>query len=654
MNEQRQFLEAIRATPEDPGLRLVFADWLDDAGKETWASLIRRQVAQARSDDLEAERSSEGWTLDFFRPFSFALAPDVDFTRLRTEMGFPIDPKPHLWHRGFIRQLQIDAAAFVEHGAALLACGPVPQVSLRNVAPTLEALVACPALAGVRCLLLDSANLSTSEFETLLTSPYLSGVEELRLGNRERRMGLRLSERVATLLGNTDSLPNLKRLRLDFVPLGDSGLVALMESSRLKGLTALSLESVNFTPRPLRFLANTVIWPALRALNVTGNAIVPANDLFRSPQLATLESLNAQCAALDDEAIALLARSPHAANLRNLDLGWNMMTDASVSSLASSTVLAGLRCLLLEASMSFMGMPRTTFTPRAGQLLRSARFAPNLRFLGLEDQPLGDAGLSGLGSLSNFPKLEWIGLRGNGIGDQGIAELVKTELPRTLRGLDISTNNIGPAGAQALANWAGFPEVLDCYMARNPMGIGGVELFLSRLRSVRLNEDVKFPLDFHRMFIGDEGLAKLLAAPEIRRCGALRLHDNKLTTASAKMVAECSALAGLRELDFSANAIQDSGAIALAQSRYLSQVHKLVFVTCGLTDAGAVAIIDSAFASQLITLVFSRNHLSDTTARAFARREWPKLEYLQLDANGLTHEQAVLLLERFRGRIHFS
>ena len=58
MNE-RTFLEAIRAEPDDDAHRLVFADWLEDHGKPTWATLIRRQVKPRDPDGLFS--SSDSW-----------------------------------------------------------------------------------------------------------------------------------------------------------------------------------------------------------------------------------------------------------------------------------------------------------------------------------------------------------------------------------------------------------------------------------------------------------------------------------------------------------------------------------------------------------------------------------------------------------------
>ncbi|MGL4555777.1 MAG: TIGR02996 domain-containing protein, partial [Gemmataceae bacterium] len=48
MDLHRPFLDDIRADPDDDGPRLIYADWLDEAGDEARAEFIRLQIARAR------------------------------------------------------------------------------------------------------------------------------------------------------------------------------------------------------------------------------------------------------------------------------------------------------------------------------------------------------------------------------------------------------------------------------------------------------------------------------------------------------------------------------------------------------------------------------------------------------------------------------
>ena len=47
MPAREAFLEAITANPDDDGLRLVYADWLDDQGDVARAEFIRVQIELA-------------------------------------------------------------------------------------------------------------------------------------------------------------------------------------------------------------------------------------------------------------------------------------------------------------------------------------------------------------------------------------------------------------------------------------------------------------------------------------------------------------------------------------------------------------------------------------------------------------------------------
>src|SRR5262249_58171476 len=50
------FLRDIIADPDDDGLRLIYADWLDDHGDPERAEFIRVQCRLAQIEDLDAER----------------------------------------------------------------------------------------------------------------------------------------------------------------------------------------------------------------------------------------------------------------------------------------------------------------------------------------------------------------------------------------------------------------------------------------------------------------------------------------------------------------------------------------------------------------------------------------------------------------------
>ena len=56
MNRDQDFLNAIRAAPDDDGLRLVYSDWLEEQGFTARADLIRVQCALAEMADDDPRR----------------------------------------------------------------------------------------------------------------------------------------------------------------------------------------------------------------------------------------------------------------------------------------------------------------------------------------------------------------------------------------------------------------------------------------------------------------------------------------------------------------------------------------------------------------------------------------------------------------------
>ena len=60
MNHEQAFLEAIAQEPDDDGLRLIYADWLEDAGGPESccrAEFIRVQLKLASLPEGDAERA---------------------------------------------------------------------------------------------------------------------------------------------------------------------------------------------------------------------------------------------------------------------------------------------------------------------------------------------------------------------------------------------------------------------------------------------------------------------------------------------------------------------------------------------------------------------------------------------------------------------
>ncbi|HYH64523.1 MAG TPA: TIGR02996 domain-containing protein [Urbifossiella sp.] len=130
MTDGDALIHAILAAPDDDTPRLVYADWLDDAGHADRAALIRVQVGLAREPDarLKAEEalllgSTSGDRVRQLRR-GWALPRAVRRAWPRGVGGWE-------WHRGFPEVWHCPLAFWEAHGPAIAAAGP-----LRRVVPT--------------------------------------------------------------------------------------------------------------------------------------------------------------------------------------------------------------------------------------------------------------------------------------------------------------------------------------------------------------------------------------------------------------------------------------------------------------------------------------------------------------------------------------
>ena len=60
-NAERPFLDAVLADPADDGVRLVYADWLEDHGQSERAEFVRLQIELARLPQYDARAAVLRW-----------------------------------------------------------------------------------------------------------------------------------------------------------------------------------------------------------------------------------------------------------------------------------------------------------------------------------------------------------------------------------------------------------------------------------------------------------------------------------------------------------------------------------------------------------------------------------------------------------------
>lgn len=369
------FLDAILARPGDDAPRLVYADYLDDAGTAADAAradLIRIQLALARLPDDHPRR-----------PALIEQQTDL-LARHQTEWT------AHLrglvggveFRRGLPDSVSVDAGLFVACGEELIARTRTPagrsylrRVHLLDPARVLPRLVSCPALAHVEELSLAGGELGNGGVDLLARGPHLPRLRALDLSfNRFDDAGVRLLARSRVFAGlnrlalndvdqitwagvsalaESPHLTSLTDLDLGRNEVNDAGVRALVESRTLRRLSALRLAGNHISDGGVAALAGSELFRRMLArdgrVDLRANAVGPAGAeaLAACPDLLKATALDLDKNYLGDRGAAALVRSPGAARLKRLRLSRNQITDAGAFVLADAVArgLPGLRTI---------------------------------------------------------------------------------------------------------------------------------------------------------------------------------------------------------------------------------------------------------------------------------------------------------------------
>ncbi len=155
MGDGPAFLTAIRANPFDDSIRLVYADWLQENGREAWAALIRVQIELSRP----APPRPMSMTIDLYSTDEHVRMVDEwrkdqrlrpEFERCEREILATFRPPlPTGWvlgwgfghvtrgergdlffRRGLAERAVCDGSVWLDDGDAVLAHHPVERVRL--------------------------------------------------------------------------------------------------------------------------------------------------------------------------------------------------------------------------------------------------------------------------------------------------------------------------------------------------------------------------------------------------------------------------------------------------------------------------------------------------------------------------------------------
>jgi uncharacterized protein (TIGR02996 family) len=216
MADDRPFIEAIRASPDEDDLRLIYADWLEEHDECYRAEFIRLQcqlepIRRQYEDDeatslrvREADlllKHREGWLAELL-----AL--------MGRWSGF--DPSNVTFRRGFVDAIALPVQWYLQHGAAIHHLFPLlRRVRLFRLAGWGRRLAQFPVPAELEMLEV-TCWIWGEDAEAIATSPHLRNLARLRLwlGNREDPDA---DAEVCRALAPCSSWPRLSELRLTAV-----------------------------------------------------------------------------------------------------------------------------------------------------------------------------------------------------------------------------------------------------------------------------------------------------------------------------------------------------------------------------------------------------------------------------------------------------
>jgi uncharacterized protein (TIGR02996 family) len=249
MTHEYAFLQAILDDPDDEGLRLIFADWLEEQG-------------QPRGEFIRTQCTLAGLPPGDPRRLLLEARERQLLAKHRDDWLGPLRSLAYLWgfRRGFAEEVALPAATFLNHADAFFRSTPVRLARLLNSASCLGELADSPYLARLTALHLTDNQIGNAGLMTLLDAADLGRLATLRLGNNG---------------------------------LGDAGVEALAECPRLAGLTTLNLRQNSIGNAGAHALAMSPHLGGLTALYLGDNQIGPAGAqaLAESPYLRRLETL---------------------------------------------------------------------------------------------------------------------------------------------------------------------------------------------------------------------------------------------------------------------------------------------------------------------------------------------------------------------------
>lgn len=422
MTEHDALLNAIIRQPNDDAIRLVYADFIEDAGEPERAAFVRDQVELARTPDWE--------------PFAVrcrrADVPTQAGDRFRPSLPWADAWNPRFpFRRGLGYSIKTDAVGkLIEVGDELFASAPIGELHLPGGDMSeYEAFARRPWLSRVEGIHFWMSRTPTEPIRALCASPLPTRLKAIHF---ERAS----SPGMWTLVEGLFQSPLGPQLRELSFRVGDGSQLDLIEAFEAGGPP--NLERLAFNNMGLDSLAT--------------------ERLTRSPVLRTLRGLSFSDMFLSGPQLSLVLRSGtgvESLTLRNMS--FRTRTGTRSTWLAPLARFPGLKRLDLTGSYGLRHHLR-------GVCVRSLR---TLRSLGLGAMNLGsyDPGVDFLPHLVHapcWPNLVELDLSDNGLYPAAAAVLASVPPPAELVTLDLRGNtSLAGRPAAVLREHFGDAVLLD-------------------------------------------------------------------------------------------------------------------------------------------------------------------------------------------------
>lgn len=334
--DEQPFLDAIFARYPDDGPRLVYADFLDDAGDPERAELVRVQLALARTPDDHPRRAEL-----VNREAELRDAHSARWTEPLAGLVTAVE-----FRRGVPDSVTVTAGTFLERGDELFRKARVRRLRLLDAADAIEKVARSPLLAGVRELDLCGNDLKLAGVERLVRSPHLDSLAALDLGFTG------LDDRAVVALARSSALVNLTELALnDNDAVTCDGVGELAASPFYAGLRELDLSGNDVAARGVAAVTAPAAFPHLHALRLRSNPLGDegaerlARWLLLPRVVARTKELDLRDAEIGPAGAAALADSPALVRCEALDLSGNDFGEAGFARFAAAPALPRLRVM---------------------------------------------------------------------------------------------------------------------------------------------------------------------------------------------------------------------------------------------------------------------------------------------------------------------